>query len=250
MDYRNRNEAKCNLPEEEILALRELIKLQREREIIIKPCDKGAGILILDLKEYMRACYEHLLSTQSNKTAYYQRVEDLELERAKAKIRNVLEEALNNKIITDDEFKAMDPEDKNASKFYCNFKIHKQHTPMQAPPPRPIISGAGSITENLGVFVENQIRDISTQHSTYLQDTPHFLRIVDKINKGPKLPLNALLVTSDIIGAYQNISQEDGIDCLFEVLEEREDRKVQSEFISKLMELIQTCNLFEFNQDL
>ena len=66
MDHRNRNEAKCNHPEEEISALKELIKLQRERKIIIKPCDKGAGILILDFKEYMRSCYEHLLSTQSH----------------------------------------------------------------------------------------------------------------------------------------------------------------------------------------
>ena len=60
----------------------------------------------------------------------------------------------------------------------------------------------------------------------------------------PRLPLNAMIVTSDIIGAYQNIPQEDGIDCLFEVLEERKNKEVPSEFISKLMELIQTCNLF------
>ena len=159
MDPRNRNEAICNLPKEEVSALAELIRLQREREIIINPCDKGAGILILDFRECMKVCYEYLLSTQSNNKAYYQEVDDLELERVKIKITHVLKEALNNKDITDEEFKAMDPEDKNASKFYCNFKIHKEHTPMQAPPPRPIISGSGSITENLGVFVENQIRE-------------------------------------------------------------------------------------------
>ena len=46
MDPRNRNEEKCNLPREEINALKELITLQRERVITIKPCDKGAGIMI------------------------------------------------------------------------------------------------------------------------------------------------------------------------------------------------------------
>ena len=50
---RNRNPVKCNLPEEEIAALKELIRLQRERVIIIKPCDKGAGIIILDFKLYL-----------------------------------------------------------------------------------------------------------------------------------------------------------------------------------------------------
>ena len=48
MDPRNRNEEKCNLPQEEINALKELIKLQKDRNIIIRPCDKGAGIVVLD----------------------------------------------------------------------------------------------------------------------------------------------------------------------------------------------------------
>ena len=42
---------------------------------------------------------------------------------------------MGGKDITEEEVKAMDPENKNASKFYCNFKIHKGHTPMQVPPP-------------------------------------------------------------------------------------------------------------------
>ena len=50
-----------------------------------------------------------------------------------------------------------------------------------------------------------------------------------------------MLVTSDIIGAFQNIPQEDGMECLYEVLEERENQEVSYQFISKLMELIQTC---------
>ena len=99
----------------------------------------------------MRACYEHLLSKQSETQTYYRKVDDLELDRAKVKIRNTLEEALKNKIITEEEFKAMDPDDKHPGKFYCNFKIHKPHTPGTTPPPRPIISGSGSITENIGI---------------------------------------------------------------------------------------------------
>ena len=42
MDPRNRNEEKCNLPQEEINALKQLVRLQRERIITIRPCDKGA----------------------------------------------------------------------------------------------------------------------------------------------------------------------------------------------------------------
>ena len=56
LDHRNRNGVKCNLPKNEIEAIKELIKLQKERIIVIKPCDKGAGIIILDFPVYMKAC--------------------------------------------------------------------------------------------------------------------------------------------------------------------------------------------------
>ena len=250
MDPRNRNQEECNLPPDEIIALKQLIKLQRERTIIIKPCDKGAGILILDFNEYLKACYEHLFSSLSDTKQYYEKVDDLEEERAKRKIKHVLQEALEDNIITKEEFKAMDPEDKRPAKFYCNFKIHKAHNPMEAPPPRPIISGSGSLTENIGIYVENFIKEISTKHKSYLQDTPHFLRKVDTMNQGPKLPNNAMIVTSDIVGAYQNIPQKDGLLSLHEALEERPCKDVLSSFITNLMDLIQTCNIFEFNKDL
>ena len=177
MDPRNRNEEKCNLPQEEIIALKHLVKLQRERIITIRPCDKGAGIVILDFKMYMKACYEHLLSKQPDQTnslkgdnRYYKKEDEFALERAKKHILSVLKEGLDKEIITKEEFAAMDPCDKTASRFYCNLKIHKPHEDI--PPVRPIISGSGSITENIGVFVEHHINKISTT-IPHLYKTPH-----------------------------------------------------------------------------
>ena len=37
-----------NVPPEEISVLKDLIKLQRDRVITTKACDKGAGVIILD----------------------------------------------------------------------------------------------------------------------------------------------------------------------------------------------------------
>ena len=156
-----------------------------------------------------------------------------------------MKEGLENETITKEELKAMDPTNKNPSKFYCNIKIHKTHD--QIPPVRPIISGSGSITENIGVYVEHHINEIFTTHPSYLQDTPHSLRIVHKINSGTKLPKNAMVVTSDIIGAYTNIPQDDRGSCLLEVLEERTEKKVPSTFIVSMMELVQKYFFFEFH---
>ena len=68
---------------------------------------------------------------------------------------------------------------------------------------------------------------LQKKHQSYLQDTPHFLRIINKINSGPKLSENAMLVTSDITSAYHNIPQDDGSACLQEALEERADRSME-----------------------
>ena len=118
MDHKNRNQEKCNLPQSEIVALKELVRLQRERVITVKACDKGAGIIILDFKEYMMACYNHLLENQPNQVEenpnkYYKKEDDFALERAKKYIQKTLKEALEENIITKEEYKHMDPEDKN-----------------------------------------------------------------------------------------------------------------------------------------
>ena len=63
-DSANRNKVNSNLPAEEMRALKQLIELQKEKNITIKPCDKGAGIIILDFHEYIRACNTHLSPTQ------------------------------------------------------------------------------------------------------------------------------------------------------------------------------------------
>ena len=250
-DPKNRNEEKCNLPKSELEALKLLIELQKQRKIIIKQCDKGAGIMLFNFKDYMKASYEHLLSKQPNTDErYYTEIDDIELLKAQKNIKEVLDRGLKEEIITKSEYNAMNPEEKNPAKFYCIPKVHKDHTPPQTPPVRPIISGTGSITENLGIFVEHHVKVLATKHQSYLQDTPHLLRIIEKLNDGKRLPENTILATCDIVGAYQNIPHDDGLDCFEEILEERLNKEIPSSFIKKLMELIQKENIFEFHDAL
>ena len=61
-------------------------------------------------------------------------INEFALEEAKVKILKVLEEAFENQIITKDDFSSMNPNDKEAAKFYCNFKVHKQVEHNVIPP--------------------------------------------------------------------------------------------------------------------
>ena len=254
MDHKNRNDVPCNLPQDEVKALRELIKLQKEKIIVIKPCDKGAGIMILDYLVYMRACYEHLMSekilSDGESKKYYCRVDNMDLEYTKVKIRNLVQEGLDNDILSKEEYTAMLADEKEAAKFYCTFKVHKKHEPMTAPPPRPIVSGSGSVTENIATFVEYHIKDIAKEHEAYLQDTPDFLRYVEKVNNEQGLEDDHILVTWDVVGLYNNILHEEGLESLNEALETRNNPKVPTDYLIKLMDIILRNNLFDFHEEL
>ena len=253
-DHRNRNDIQCNLPKDEIEALKELIKRQKNKEIVIKPCDKGAGIIILDYPTYMKACYEHLMSEKvmdnGESKIYYVQVENIELERTKVKIKHLVKEGLENDILTKEESEAMLADEKDAAKFYCIFKVHKEHEPMTAPPPRPIVSGSGSATENIAAFVEYHINDISKEHKSYIQDTPDFLRYIEKINQGPILEDDQILVTWDVVGLYNNILHEFGLESLQEGLDSRNNPEIPTDYLVKLMEIILKNNLFNFHDQL
>ena len=68
-----------------------------------------------------------------------------------------------------------------------------------APPERPILSGSGSIMENPGHYVSHHIKDLSTKHDSYIQDTPDFVRNIEKINSDIVLTYNTVTVKLNVI---------------------------------------------------
>ena len=172
-DPENRNKnSRPNLEKEEVEAMNELITLQRNREIKLAQCDKGGGLILLDFDEYVGSCHKHLSAVRKNEdgseSPYYKKVDNSALDQAKAEILAVLKDGKDQDIITEDDFQAMDPTDKGPARYYQTFKVHKSHTIGQAPPERPIVSGSGSITENISHFVQHHIKDLSHQHPTYI----------------------------------------------------------------------------------
>ena len=69
---------------------------------------------------------------------YYVKVDSSAIKESKSKIKLLIEEGLNNKIISQEEYEAMKPDDKNPSTFYCTFKIHKTHEEGSAPLKGPL----------------------------------------------------------------------------------------------------------------
>ena len=79
----------------------------------------------MDFNIYLKACYDHLLEKQTcnggQESNYYVKVNDYEIDKSESIIKSVIDKALEDQIITKEESKAMDPSEKNISKFYTNF---------------------------------------------------------------------------------------------------------------------------------
>ena len=249
-DPKNRRRVTSNIKEDEKEALHKLVKLQKERQIVIKPCDKGAGIIILNFNEYLRAALVHLEATTATGEKYYKKVNDSVLKEAKLKITNIVQEAYDNEILSKEEFSAMLPPEGALpvpGRFYCTFKVHKEHAHGKAPPPRGIVSCSGTLTENIAIFVEHNIKEAGKSHETFLEDTPHFLRLLEEVNSGERLPDNAMLVVIDAIGLYDNIPPKEGVKCVEESLRQNTYSNIPPELITRLMQVILDYSVFEFD---
>ena len=144
--------------------MKELIQLQQKRIIVMKRCDKGAGIIIINCKDYVNACNTHLNSILQHPDGtlkpYYTKLNQTSIDQSKLKLTNLVQEGFDNEIFTKEYFTAMDPKDKTAAKFYMTFKIHKEHAHGETPPE------SGTMLENACKFVEHYIKEIRVDHQT------------------------------------------------------------------------------------
>jgi hypothetical protein len=113
---------------------------------------------------------------------------------------------------------------------------------------RGIVSCSGTLTENIAIYVEHHIKNAGKSHSSYLEDTPDFLRHIEHLNNTQIIPDNAMLVVLDVIGLYDNIPPDEGVHCVGESLEKTGSLKVPVEFIMRILNIIQDYSVFEFDK--
>ena len=118
------------------------------------------------------------------------------------------------------------------------------------PPERPIVSTCGSITENIGTFIQNTLKKYSNKHDSYLQDSPDFLRAIEELNESEIIESEDILVTIDVTGLYTNIDADDGIESVRRTLEANSDDQAHNCLILELLELLLKNNIFEFDSKL
>ena len=132
--------------------------------------------------------------------------------------------------------------DPKFARFYLLPKIHKR---LHNVPGRPVISNCGFYTENISSFLDHHLQPIAQKVNSFIKDTNHFLR---KIKSLGQLPEGAILCTIDVVGLYPNIPHEEGLASLRKFLDARTEKKVTTETLLELAEIVLKNNIFQFNE--
>ena len=212
--------------------------LKDNRDIVIKPADKGGAMVILDRDQYIKEGLRQLSDTDF----YVQTDTDLSKqhhEEIKSQVDAMCE---NNEIDKSCADYLCDPEYRT-SQFYMLPKIHKR---LDNPPGRPIVSGNGCPTERISKFVDFFLKPIVQDVQSYIKDTTHFLVLLKELGR---LPDNAILVTLDVSSLYTNIPNDLGIQACKEKLSQYRsgETKPTNSSILKLLDFVLKKNNFDFN---
>ena len=220
---------KRNLKKEEWLAI---TTLRNNKDIVIKPADKGGNIVIMNREDYIK---ERLKLLSDN---HYEMLEEDQTQNYNI-IYQVLQQAANLEIIDDKMKKTLYNKAPRIPNFYMLPKVHKTENPG-----RPTVNGIGSITEKISAYVDQEISHLVPRIPSYLKDTTHLIHIL----LGKKLAPEDILVTTDVKSLYTNIPHTEGIQALNRTLEETDKHPMKKLLICRLANLVLTNNYFEFNK--
>lgn len=188
--------------------LKTLMRLSRNKTIVIKKADKGNSIVILNRDDYENKVMEHLNDTKS-----YEIIKETNVVKdLQTNIETFLETIFLHYHINQNTYKYLTPQQNpRTSLFYILPKIHKPLIPG-----RPIVSSVNSVTENMSEFLTKCFQPLVYKLDSHIKDTKAFLKCILRQKNSNQ---TKYFVTIDVKSLYTNISHEEGIQACLHFIE-------------------------------
>lgn len=231
-----------NLNKEEKTALNEI---KNNKNIIIKPADKGSAVVIMDRDQYVWEGHRQLQDTK-----YYTKLQEPIYPETTKLIKPIIEKLVEKKFINSKQKNYLlgNPEPR-ARLFYLLPKIHKDPSnwskPYEIPPGRPIVSDCGSETYFTAEYLDYFLNPLSVRHDSYIKDTYDFINKVKQLH----IPTEAILFTMDVDSLYTNIDIDEGIQAIKNIFTKYRDKKRPDKELLQLLDINLRKNDFEFDKE-
>jgi hypothetical protein len=243
-----------NFPPHLRSATEDLVRLQREREIIIKPTDKTGCWAIMPFEGYDESMKEKLkevyLENGVEKPKYVASSK-ARLAKEYKELKRMIWEGVDSGFISEKDGLAAMPEEPTAGRLYGLLKDHKPVRPETGLPPlREVVSCSGGNLEGPGKIVDHFLQEVDERVPTFIRDTPHLLRLIEELNaKGPQPP-GTRLYSLDIVAMYPSIPTSRAPAVLRQRLLRAGMAPDLAGWLTRLVELMLKSSTFEYDESL
>ncbi|KAI7790206.1 hypothetical protein IRJ41_018224 [Triplophysa rosa] len=227
------------------LSLKEKIALQalrQNREIIIKPADKGSSIVVMDREQYQREALRQLRNTD-----FYVELTEPLYKQTESQIVEILENIRVEKHLTKQQVEYIKGRgEPRPRRFYLLPKIHIARTTWtlgDVLPGRIIVSDCGSESYGVAEWLDYHLTPLVNKHPSHIKDTCDFL---DKIRQ-VRIPIGASLFSMDVTSLYTEIEIDRGLQAVTRCLSENPRQGRPDQAILELLGISLRQNDFEFD---
>lgn len=214
-----------------------LSALEKRDDIVIRPADKGGGIVVLSLQQYK----DEMNRILSDNSTYHTLSADPS-KVFKKELDLIIKQGVDNKFLNKQEAKYLIPTVSRIPVIYYLPKIHKDSS---NPPGRPIVSGIESLTSRLGEYIDLHLQPLVRKTQAYLKDTKHTLQLLREHIKEN----DVIMVTGDVSSLYTNIDHDGALEAVEWALDKEEGiDKGLCGFILKCLDFCLHHNFFLVQQ--
>ncbi|CAJ0940699.1 unnamed protein product [Ranitomeya imitator] len=215
---------------------RALLTLKENKELIIKPADKGGAIVILDRSYYMDEIRNQLNDLDTYQPVSYN---------PSFSIAREIKELITH-------YRGLGTIDEKLGHFLINphpvipvfYTLPKVHKHLTKPPGRPIVASTNSIFSPLAITLDKILSPLVPHIVSFLKDTTDFLTSLQGLGT---LPRDCILVSMDVNSLYTSIRHVDGVEAVMLFLSQHTNFSIdQLNFCKDLLTLILTKNIFLF----
>ena len=236
------SEERYNLSPQEFSAIN---KIKNNKDIVIKPADKGGSIVIMDRDNYLTEAYKQL-----DDQNYYKKLDNPIFQNNKDNIKKVLTCMFNDGFISKKQLEYLSgPDDPRPRRFYILPKIHKNINswplPSKMPPGRPVVSDIDSESYRVSDYVDSYLKPLACKHPSYIKNSYDF---IDKI-KNCNINKDTYLVTGDVTSLYTNMKHDIMLSSIKKVFNTYPDPNRPENYLIKLLKLMIENNDFQFNSE-
>ena len=233
-----RRRPKDNLSQRERAALDGLQEKVGKKDWAVRPADKGGGITV----EKYDGIKEDGFRELGDETTFEKR-EKSGLASISKEVEDKLKEMRDRGVITQKMREFMSAKNKKEGVMKINRKVHKKVKTSGRHPTRVYISGIGTPTEGIAGLVEAELQEGVEGQASYIQDTADFLRRMEGVKE---VGNDEFMFTMDIVALYPSVPRAKTREAMRENLDKRKTKKIPTEDLIELGEMVLRSNEFTF----